>query len=338
MYDLKTLIAALIQTKRPNLFLWTLLMGSVETHKTRKFEIHFKKSRRIMAPFTAPYIGGELLEKEGFEVREFEPGIIKPFRRANANELLEQQFGQTIYGNTVSGADEGLTQVAKELKELDEAIIRRELWMLGQYLSTGIVPMKGKTTDRAIKYGSANIEVLGGTDKWDNAGSNPIEDIRRWQLQIQEDTGVIVDSVVLTPKAAKAFRNHAKVIEQLKLTQADQLRVNPRSLGDGTTFLGTIPDLNVDIYTYVDWVVNPLTMQNESIIPDGGVIACRAKSMSVHYGAIAQMVDKKKQIFVGNRIPKHWVDEAEDNEYLRLASAPLIVPEDVDAHYYSKVV
>ena len=44
MYDLKTLIAALIQTKRPNLFLWTLLMGSVETHKTRKFEIHFKKS------------------------------------------------------------------------------------------------------------------------------------------------------------------------------------------------------------------------------------------------------------------------------------------------------
>ena len=51
-----------------------------------------------------------------------------------------------------------------------------------------------------------------------------------------------------------------------------------------------------------------------------------------------QMVDKKKQIFVGTRIPKHWVDEAEDNEYLRLASAPLIVPEDVDAHYYSKVV
>ena len=79
-------------------------------------------------------------------------------------------------------------------------------------------------------------------------------------------------------------------------------------------------------------------MQNEPIIPDGGVIACRAKSMSVHYGAIAQMVDKKKQIFVGTRIPKHWVDEAEDNEYLRLASAPLIVPEDVDAHYYSKVV
>ena len=39
MYDLKTLIAALIQTKRPNLFLWTLLMGSVETHKTRPLAI-----------------------------------------------------------------------------------------------------------------------------------------------------------------------------------------------------------------------------------------------------------------------------------------------------------
>lgn len=59
--------------------------------------------------------------------------------------------------------------MAEELIELDESIVRRELWMLGQYLTTGIVPIVGKTVDRAIKYYSDNIEGIGGTDKWDNA-------------------------------------------------------------------------------------------------------------------------------------------------------------------------
>ena len=291
-----------------------------------------------MAPFTAPYVGGEILEKEGFHAREFEPGVLKPLRRANANELFEQNFGQTIYGDSVSNADVATGQVAEELLELDESIVRRELWILGKFLTDGITPVFGKTVDRAIKYYCSNIEVLMGTDKWDNSASDPISDIRRWQLTIQEKTGIIIDSVVLTPAAAKAFRNNLKVIEQLKLTQVDQLRVNPRSLGDGVTYLGVIPDLNVDIYTYVDWVINPVTNVEEMIIPDGGVIACKAKSVTVNYGAVAQIVDKKRQIFVGARIPKHWVDENNDNEFLRLASAPLLVPEDVDGHYYSKVV
>ncbi len=338
MYELKVLIAALKQVKRPNIFLWNLLINGIKEENKKKFEVHFKKSRRLMAPFTAPFVAGELLEKEGFYSREFEPGVVKPLRRANANELFEQQFGQTIYGNSVSTADVATGQMAEELIELDESIVRRELWMLGQYLTTGIVPIVGKTVDRAIKYYSDNIEALGGTDKWDNAASNPIDDIKRWQLKIQKDTGTIIDSIIMTPAAASAFRNHPKVIEQLKLTQADQLRVNPRSLGDGVTFIGTIPDLNVDIYTYVDWVINPVSGLEESIIPEGGVIACKAKSIKVHYGAIAQIVDKKRQIFVGARIPKHWIDETNDNEFIRLASAPLIVPEDADAHYYSKVV
>ncbi|MEG1087683.1 MAG: hypothetical protein RSD79_06415, partial [Cetobacterium sp.] len=57
-----------------------------------------------------------------------------------------------------------------------------------------------------------------------------------------------------------------------------------------------------------------------------------------HYGAIAQIVDKDKELFTGSRIPKTWVDIKNDTENIQIASAPLIVPDDAAAFFCAKVV
>lgn len=338
MYDLIVLIAALKQIKKPNMFLWNLLIREEILETKAKFEVHTKNARRTMAPFVGKYSGGKLFEKYGASISEFEPGIIKPFRPAHANDLLKQQYGQTIYGDGVDMDEIAMDQVTKEIAELDEGITRTECWMLGKLLTTGIIPIVGETVDRAIKFGDFNKEILTEDKIWTNPTSDPVQYLLDKQLEILEKTGVMIDSICLSTEASAAFKNHPKVVEKLKYKDADVIRIQPRNLGDGARFLGTIPEGELDIYSFSDWVENYETKKSEPIIPVGELVGFRSKSMRVHYGAIAQIIDKEKSIFTGSRIPKTWVKEENDVENIQLSSAPLIVPDDAAAFFCAKVV
>ncbi|ADO82820.1 major capsid protein [Ilyobacter polytropus] len=342
MYDLKVLIAALSQSKKVNPFLWNLLVKGTKEHSNTKFEVHVRKSKRKITPFVGPNLPGVFLGKEEFSINEYQPPMVKPFRVAHANELFKQKFGQTIYGDTVTSQDLALDTIASELADLDDVITRKEILMLGELLSTGKMAIQGKGVSReAISYGTdpENFEELLGTDAWNDAGSDPLADMERWQMLVLKKTGLLIDSIILTPKAKKYFMDHEKVKEKLKYTESNVLRVQPRRLGDGASYLGTIPELNLDIYSYVDWYTNDAG-EEVSILEDGGVLACKAKSVTLHYGAISQIAgeSKARQIYIGKRIPKHWVDEDADLEKIRLAAAPLPVLDDADAIVFSKVV
>lgn len=340
MYELQVLIAALGQTKKPNMFLWNLLVRAIKERDKAKFEVHTKNARRRMAPFVGKYSGGKFFKKEGFAVSEFEPGKIMPKTVAHADEILNQQFGQTQYGNYISAEDMAVNQIVDELEELDIAITRTENWMLSKLLTTGVIPIVGDTVNRAITFGEANKEDLSGTSLWsDTSNSDPINYLKKKQLEVLKETGILIDSIVLGTDAATAFQNHPKVTEKLKYTSADVLRIEPRNLGDGAKFLGTIPELNLDIYTFIDWVVNSENDTEEEIFPTKGVLGCKKGSIVVNYGAIPQMNDaEQNQLFIGSRIPKHWADKDKDVKYLRLGSAPLPVPDDARGWFYSKVL
>lgn len=338
MYDLIVLIAALKQIKKPNMFLWNLLVREEIPETKDKFEVHTKNARRRMAPFVGKYSGGKLFEKDGSTISEFQPGIIKPFRPAHANDLLKQTFGQTVYGEGIDMDEIATDQVTKELGELDEAITRTECWMLGKLLTTGVIPIVGDTVNRAIKFGDFNKEILTGANLWTDPTSDPVQYLLDKQLEILNNTGVMIDSICMSVEAAAAFKNHPKVIDKLKYKDADIIRIQPRNLGDGARFLGTIPEGELDIYTFADWVESFETKESEPIIPAGELIGVRSKSVKVHYGAIAQIVDKDKELFTGSRIPKTWVDIKNDTENIQIASAPLIVPDDAAAFFCAKVV
>lgn len=343
IYELEVLIAALKQIKKPNMFLWNLLVRKEIPEFKAKFEVHTKNARRRMAPFVGRYSKGTFFEKEGSTIEEFEPGKILPFRRATAEELLQQQFGQTVYGEAIDSEDIAIDEVAKELEDLDTAIIRRENWLLAKLLTTGVMPIIGENINRAITFGKANIEKLSGTSLWSDVTnadtSDPIAHIKNKQLEVLKETGSLIDSVILGKDAADSFLKHPKVTEKLKYTTADVLRINPRGLGDGAKYLGTIPELEVDIYSFVDWVENPETGKDEELFPAKGVLGVKSQSIEVHYGAIAQMgEDEVNRVYTGKRIPKVWVNKSEDSKYIRLGSAPLPLPDDAKGWFFSTVL
>ncbi len=338
MYDLITLIAALKQVKRPNTFLWNLLVGTIVEETTAKFEIHTKKAKRKVSPFVGKYTNGEISIREGSTISEYEPGKLAPIRVAHANELLERQFGQTIYGDSVSAEDLAIAQVSKELGEMDEEIFRSEMYLIAKLLTTGIMPIKGKTVDRAITFGAINKEVLSGSDLWSHDDSDPIGYLEAKQTEVLKETGILIDSIILTPEVAARLRNHPGIKDMLKYTTADILRINPRTIGNGAKYIGTIPGLELDLYSFVDWYIDPETEKETTFIPEGGIIGVKSKSLKIHYGAHAQKVDGNTSVFVGTRIPKHWSNSGEDHDNIRLIAKPLPVPEDVRGFFYSKVI
>jgi hypothetical protein len=339
MYDLKAIIAALSQMKKPNLFLWNLLVKAIKTEDTKRFEVHTRKAKRKITPFVGPNMPGVFLGRDEFSISEFEPPMIKPVRTAHANDIFKQQFGQTVYGDQAPGTS-GLRTLTSELVELDDAITRKENIMLAELLTTGKMSIQGKGVSReAISYGtdSENFETLTGTDAWNNTGSDPLSDLGRWQMLVLKKTGILIDSVVLTLKAKDAFMKNEEVIKVLKYTEQNIARVEPRKLGDGASYIGTIPELNIDIYSFVDWYTDDSGTEVE-LLPDGGVLACRSKSVTVHYGAIGQLVNGVNSIFKGDRIPKHWVDEDADIEKIRLSASPLPVLDDADSIIFADVI
>lgn len=331
-YELITLIAALKQRKRPNMFLWNLLVRKINPRNTERFEVHTKKAKRDMAPFVGKYVDGEVLEKEKAEIKFFEPSAIKPVVRAEANELLERGFGQTIYGQQISIADEADKQVAKELSYLDEKIVRREIWMLSQLMTTGVVPIVGKTVETALDYNcsSENFKILSGTAMFTDSASDPYEFIKQEQTRILKETGVLINTLVFESSAGTAFMNHEKIKENYKYKDSDITRIKPQQLGAGTAFLGTLPELGIDIFTYTDWVIDPVTATETLLIPEGGMIMCKSNSVEVEYGAHVQIPKQgeKRQLFTGDRIPKYYTEG--DAELLRLVSKPYPNPDDVD--------
>ena len=338
-YNLKMLILALSQTKKPNLFLWNLLVKGIKAETKRKFEVHLRKAKRSITPFVGPDMPGVYLGREEFAIEDFEPPMIKPVRTAHANEVFKQGFGQNIYGDTAPNA-EAQNTLASELVDLDDAITRKENIMLAELLTTGKMSIKGKGVSReAISYGTdpENFETLTGAEAWNKPGSDPFADLERWQMLVLKKTGILIDSVVMTMKAKEAFMVNPKIIEKLKYTDQNILRIEPRKLGDGASYLGTIPDLNIDFYSFIDWYTDEKGEEVE-LLPNGGVLACKAKSVTVHYGAISQMVDGVRSIFTGARVPKHWVDEDADLEKIRLSASPLPVLEDADSIIFANVI
>lgn len=74
--------------------------------------------------------------------------------------------------------------------------------MIMQLLSTGKISIEANRIDYDYDYQLplAHTETLMGNDQWSDPDSNPIDDIRTWQDQVEDDTGVRPTRAICTRK------------------------------------------------------------------------------------------------------------------------------------------
>lgn len=338
MINQKTLIAAFTQTKKPNLFLYNLLIGSSKAEKTEKFEIQTKVAQRKRVPLVGRREYGKLVREESFSQGLYQPSHIKAYKVIEEDSLLSQKFGETVYGTKASYSEAQKQDFQGQLLDLKEIGFRTKNWMLCQLLTTGVLPTRDGA--EGIEYGEYNSEVLTGDEKWSNPDADIIAQLRMKKIEIHKETGVVVDHLIITPDVTQDLLANNKIKEAFKNINSSGLMLyKPEELPEGTEYLGYIAELNLKIYAYIDWT-SVEGKDEEALLPEGTALLLRKGSFRTHYGALAlrTKANSAKTLVITEEFVKveYGTKDNEDDE-LKYYSAPLIVPNDARGWSFIKV-
>lgn len=321
VYSTVSLMKAKEKTKLPILFLWKILIAREKAFRTSELEIHSKVGNRIIVPLVGRRENGTFIKREAFAKRTYAPKMLKPCKIIDSDLLLQQQYGESIYGDPLKA----LTKIMMDdITELRTVAIRTKQWLLSQVLTTGVLP--ANEGDEAIDFGEFKKVVLSGTSLWTNPDSSPIKFLKEQRKKIQKEMGIVPDTLILSSEVGAAFQEHAEIRELLKLNQGVMLQMAPKELEEGVAYIGYIPEVNTTVYTFTDFVDN-LKGETTELIPRKGGIYAKKKTFVCDYAVITARLKQGQDIkpFVVDELIRKV--EKEDEDKIELLSAPFIRPE-----------
>lgn len=344
IFETRTMMPAIERMAPVHTFLKDTFFKNVATFPTTKVDVDFKKGNRRLAPFVHPVIGGKVMEHQGYQTESYSPPLVSPDKVTTASELLNRLPGEDIYSQKTP-EDRAIERLGLDLAELDETITRREEWMCAQALFKGKIPVVGEGINAVIDFDFTNKEILSGTSLWSDTSSDPIAYIKEKHAHVQKTGFVNCDVAIMSYDVVAEFINHPKVKDVLDKTKMEYATIAPRQLPNGTTYIGTINELGLDIYQYNAWYLddwtdskNPETLP---LIPKGyfGLFSTQANYSLVYAGV--EVADEKTEsisIVEGARVPISWVTKRPARRIVNVSSKPLPIPHEVDSWYIAKVL
>ncbi len=262
------------------------------------------------------------------------------------DNILKRMAGEPLYDG-FSPEERAIRKMAEDYSELNEMITRREEWMCAQAIFTGQIPIIGEGLNEVIDFNFTNKETLAAAKKWSAKGSDPLADLKRWRKKVQETGFVNCNVGIMSDDAADAFTNNETVRTKLDTRAYDLATIKPRELPEGVTYIGSINELGLDLYTYNEWYLDdwtdPDNPTNNPLVPEGTVTLLSTTAVySMNYGAITIAKNKNGVDTIvtreAARVPDSWIERKPIRRFLQLNSAPLPVPHEVDSWFVAKVL
>ena len=346
-YTTREMMEAYDQTPPVRSFLQKTFFPGEQTHITEKVEFDVRKGKRIMAPFVSPRKGGKVIKRQGFRTNQFTTPKIAPERVLTIDDITKRAIGENIYSQRTPEEREN-ELLAKDMTDLEESIARRKEWMCRQILFEGKIDVvdEEEGVDVQIDFGFDNIETI-VTDalKWTSPTSHPLADIERWRKKVQKTGFVNCNICIMASDVSAAFINHPEVKELLDVDGYDLAAIKPRELPDGSTYIGTIRKLALDIYEYNEWYLddwtNPAAPDEYPLVPDGALALMSTRAdYSEYYGAITMIPEEGKKFVTveGDMVPQTWIERRPDRRFLQINSKPLPVPHEVNSWFVAHVL
>ena len=291
LFQTRFMLRALEQLFPPKTFFLDTFFKEENISNTRHIDIDVMKGKRRLAPFVNPLMEGKIVEKLGFTTTSFEPPYLKPKRVTTAVDILKRDFGEHIYAGNQTPQQKAGAQLAKEMAELMEDIIRREEWMATQALLTGKVTVLGDGVNAIIDFFmlASHLVTLAGAALWSAGTANPLLDLKTWKRLIARDSGLVPDVVVMGHDAFDTFIDHATVTSALDNRRINRGEIEPRDLPNGVTFQGTLKEIQCDLFTYDEWYLDTSAVL-QPLMPVKKVMMASTKArMTRQYGAIQDL-------------------------------------------------
>lgn len=341
LFSRRYLARMLEELKPPQTFILDRFFTETETFDTATVDVDIVTHRRHLAPYTNPDHEGHLVERRGFTTRTYAPPYVKPKVQYRPRDLKKREPGQMI----MSGNRVGLAaRIAKDLMYLQDMVVRREEYQAVQALFTGQSVITGDGFNDTIDFKMpANHKITKTSPNlWTEAAADILADLRSYRRQIQQDSGLSPNTVVVGQTVANAILTSAggqgtnkSLYGQLDTRRLElgQLGFNPVDFG--VNYLGTVLG-DLDIYEYNAWYDDGTTEQ--VLVPSDkllmGSTMARATRM---YGAIEDE-EFGDGLVEARWWPKTWTVPDPSRRFLMLQSAPLMVPVQVNGFLYAKVV
>lgn len=328
-----------------NTFFRSTFFKNEETFNTKSVDVDFVKGSRKVAPIVSRLVGGKAVKNTGYETKTYTPPLVAPDKVTTIDDILTRQAGENPYSG-ISPAQRAVNKMAADFAELRDMITRREELMCTQAIFTGRIPVVGEGINEVIDFGFTNYEeIKTAAKKWTGAEADPIADLTRWYTQVQKTGFINCNVCVMATDVAAAFLNNEKVLKMLDTKNYDLAVIAPRQLPNGATYIGTIRQLGLDIYTYNEWYLDDWTDENnpeeKPHVPNGtlALLSTNANN-SMYYGAVTLGDEKTTTIRTveGKYVPDAWLERRPVRRFLQLSSAPLPVPHNVDGWFVAKPI
>lgn len=305
---------------------------------TKKVLIEYKEGSKKMAPFVIPRKGGITMEREGYIAKEYEPPYIAPQRPLSIDDLNNKGFGESLYSDMTP--EQRQAQVlGEDLADLSAMIDRREEWMCSEIIFTGQVVMKhyaekfgeGEPIEKVLRFYDDSFQnVYTPTILWDNASSDIYGDLDA-MVSVLTTAGCAATDLNLASDVYAKFIGNAGIQKLLDNRSINIGNVTPVETPDGVAHVGTIivRGKKLDIFVYDETYENE-EGQMASFMPSGKIFISAPGMGRMLYGAITQ-IEQEDNLFHthrGKKVPKYIADIKSEVREIRVASAPIPVPND----------
>lgn len=328
MFSTREMLNALEQRVVPRTFLRGTFIRETNVSTAQKIDIDIEKNKRKLAPFVSPMVAGKVISRDGFSTKTVQPAYIKMKRITTAGDVLKRSMGENIYG-AKSPQARAQELLGRDMRDLDDMIVRREEWMVATALFTGKLPVVGEGVSYEVDFGyeaDKHILTLGTGSKWGDSGVDPLADLLEWKRDLGQRSGLTADVAIMGADAMAVFI--ASLTEkQLNYMHLSQVKIDPKQLPQGVTYWGRTLDSALDLYTYDEWYYDEDTATEKPMVPVNAVLLASTSARTImHYGAILDM----EALFAVSRFPKSWIEKDPSARMLLLQSAPLFNPVQVD--------
>lgn len=335
IYETASMLEALKLRKRPTTFLRDTFFPLENKSLTKKIQLDIVKGKRRTAPYVKRTQAATVVARDSMDTNSYEVPFISLKRPLSAEDVLDSRVpGQNLYGATL---DQVMAYtLGKDLAELDDMVTRAEELQAMQGLFDGKVTLTNGDEIDFLRDSNHTV-TLSGVDRWDQSTGKPFSDFKAWRRLIAKDSDVSAAITVMGSEAFEAFVSNAQVMALL-----DKLRINlgaiiQENLPSGVTYYGNLPDIG-HLFTYDGFYLDA-NGDEQPIVPEKKVlISADGNSLRgrKNYGAI--FLPKLNTLFAEPRVPDTFEKDDPPVKFLRMQSAPLLVPENIDGAVVAQVV
>ena len=342
IFEPRTMGKLIVRMPPTRTFFRSTFFHKINTFPAESIDVDFVKGNRKIAPFVHKKIGGKTVPNSGYQTKNYTPPMVAPNKVTTIEDISGRSAGEALYSEKTA-AERAVEKLARDFRELEDMIVRREELMCAQAIYTGTIPIIGDGLNEIIDFNFTNREdKKTAAEKWK---ANKIGFIRAAKKQVQKAGFVNCDICIMADDVVEDFLNDEKVQKMLDVKAFDLAVIKPQELPNGATYIGSLRGEGIDIYTYNEWYLDdftdPTKPAQKPLVPNGTLALLSTQAnFSMNYAGVT-LLDGKTENFVtveGARVPSSWIERNPDRRFLQLNSKPLPIPHEVDSWLVAQVL